>query len=317
MENMKYRDLPMPLPFAIVLTAGLGTRLAPITSVVAKPAVPVGGKALVVRVLEWLAGHGVSDAILNLHHLPHTITRLVGDGGHLGLRVRYSWEPTILGSAGGPRLALSLLPGHTAPLLIVNGDTLTDLDLGLLVEAHARNASEGALVTMAAVPNPRPDHYNGLEIDEAGRVLGVRPKGQADGTWHFIGVQIVDPVVFAGLPLGQPAETVAGLYRDLISTTPGAVRVFRSSASFIDVGTPTDYLDAAWALGTPTSTPGVLIEPGPRDDDGAPVFGAGATFDRCVVWNGATVGGRVSLTRCIVLSDAIVPAGTVASERVF
>lgn len=308
----------MPFPSAIVLTAGLGTRLAPVTSAVAKPAVPVGGKALVVRVLEWLAGHGVTNAVLNLHHLPHTVTAVVGDGTPCGLRVRYSWEPVILGSAGGPRLALSLLPGQTDPVLIVNGDTLTDLDLGALIEAHTENAADGALVTLAAIANPRPDHYNGLEIDEAGRVLRVRPKGDAIGTWHFIGVQMAAPGVFAGLPIGQPAETVAGVYRDLIATRPGAVRVFRSTASFLDVGTPADYINAAWSLGTPsTAHPGVVIEPGGNDDDGPPVLAADATFERCVVWKGATVGARASLTRCIVLSGAIVPAGTIASDRVF
>lgn len=307
----------MLLPPAIVLTAGLGTRLAPITQLVAKPAVPVGGRALVVRVLEWLSGHGVTDAILNLHHLPHTVTGIVGDGTACGLRVRYSWEPVILGSAGGPRLALSLLPGYTEPVLIVNGDTLTDLDLGALQRAHADNVADGALVTLAAIPNPRPDHYNGLEVDAAGRVVGVRPKGNADGTWHFIGVQMAAPSVFADLPLGQPAETISGVYRDLITNRPGAVRVFRSNATFLDVGTPTDYLDAVWTLAPAPAHPGVCIEPGAGDDDVPEVLGPRARFDRCVVWRGGAVGADAVLTRCVVLSDAVVPSGTVAVDRVF
>src|SRR5687767_5879849 len=100
---------PVSLP-TIVLTAGLGTRLDPITRVVAKAAVPMAGKTLVERVLGWLKAQGVDDIVLNLHHRPETVTAIVGDGGELGLRVRYSWEPALLGSAGGPRLALTLWP---------------------------------------------------------------------------------------------------------------------------------------------------------------------------------------------------------------
>ena len=85
-----------------MLTAGLGTRLQPLSRVRAKPAVPVAGQPLVNRIIRWLAGQHVRELVLNLHHLPETITRHVGDGGDLGARVRYSWEFPILGSAGGP-----------------------------------------------------------------------------------------------------------------------------------------------------------------------------------------------------------------------
>ena len=73
----------------IVLTAGLGTRLDPITRLVAKPAVPVGGRTLIEHVLEWLRGQQVFDVVLNLHHRPETITAALGDGSHLGMRARY------------------------------------------------------------------------------------------------------------------------------------------------------------------------------------------------------------------------------------
>ena len=109
---------------ALVLTAGLATRLRPLSLVRAKAAVPVAGQPLVRRILAQLRAAGVSEAVLNLHLLPHTIAGVVGDGSDLGMRVRYSWERPILGSAGGPRLALPLLDEST--FLITNGDTLTD-----------------------------------------------------------------------------------------------------------------------------------------------------------------------------------------------
>src|SRR5688500_5937251 len=113
-----------PLRRALVLTAGLGTRLQPLTLVRAKPAIPVAGEPLVRRLVRWLAAHGVTDVVLNLHHLPATLTAVVGDGSDLGSLVRYSWEqPQVLGSAGGPRQALPILGADA--FLIANGDTLS------------------------------------------------------------------------------------------------------------------------------------------------------------------------------------------------
>src|SRR6185503_20979023 len=98
-----------PLRRALVLTAGLGTRLRPLTLVRAKPAIPVAGEPLVRRIVGRLAAQGVTDVVLNLHHLPATLTRVIGEGADLGVRARYSWEPHLLGSAGGPRRALPLI----------------------------------------------------------------------------------------------------------------------------------------------------------------------------------------------------------------
>src|SRR6476620_11047959 len=119
---------------ALVLTAGLATRLRPLSWVRAKAALPVGDRVIIQRILQWLAAQGVAEAVLNLHHLPHTISGILGDGAAEGLRVRYSWEMPVLGSAGGPRRALPLLSDRT--FLIINGDTLTNVDIGALVDEH-------------------------------------------------------------------------------------------------------------------------------------------------------------------------------------
>src|SRR5438552_4096816 len=126
---------PGPRLPALVLAAGLGVRLRPLTYVRAKPAIPVAGQPIVRRIIRWLASHGVSDLVINLHHLPHTLTTVVGDGSDLSVRVRYSWEgPQVLGSAGGPRQALSVLGAEQ--FFVINGDTLTDVDLARLATAH-------------------------------------------------------------------------------------------------------------------------------------------------------------------------------------
>ena len=115
--------MTLPPRHALVLSAGLGTRLQPLTTVRAKPALPVAGEPLIRRIARWLAGHGITDVVMNLHHLPSTVTAAVGEGQDLGVRVRYSWEhPVVLGTAGGPRQALPLIGSDV--FLIVNGDTL-------------------------------------------------------------------------------------------------------------------------------------------------------------------------------------------------
>jgi len=119
-----------------VLTAGLGTRLRPLTDVRAKPAIPVAGQPMIRRIIRWLVSRGVTDLVLNVHHLPETLTAVVGDGSDLAARVRYSWEqPRVLGTAGGPRLALPLVATDT--FFIINGDTLTDVDLTAIGRTHA------------------------------------------------------------------------------------------------------------------------------------------------------------------------------------
>jgi mannose-1-phosphate guanylyltransferase len=283
---------------ALVLTAGLGTRLDPLTRLVAKAAVPLGDATLIERLLAWLRRQGVRDVVLNLHHLPHTITRVVGDGAHLGLRARYSWEPVILGSAGGPRRALPLMNADT--FLIVNGDTLCDFSLASMLEAHERSHAD---VTLALVPNPAPDRYNGIVLDAEDRVTGWVPKGRAQGSWHFIGVQVAGAAVFADLADGVPAESVAGLYQTLL-TQPGRLRGYRPETSFLDVGTPRDYLKAALSLS------------GPRPKAQGQRPKADRAPDRTVVWPEASVAPGAVLEDCIVAGTIEVPAGFEARQSV-
>jgi NDP-sugar pyrophosphorylase family protein len=290
---------------ALVLTAGLGTRFDPLTRLIAKPAAPIGGKPLIVHILEWLHREGVRDAVLNLHHHPETIAAAVGDGAHLGLRVRYSWEQTVLGSAGGPRHALPLLAdaGGGDEFLVVNGDTLSDFALAPLVDAHERRAAD---VTMAVVPNPRPDAYNGIVLAPDQRVTGFVPKGQAHGSWHFIGVQVCRGSMFAALPDGVPAETVAGIYRDRLAQGDGRIFAWRAPTSFLDVGTPRDYLDAA--LSWTTAADGAI--------DAGAAIDPRAHVTRSVVWDGARIGAGASLDRCILAGGVSVPEGFVAHDAV-
>src|SRR5215510_2710732 len=277
---------------ALVLTAGLATRLRPLSFVRAKAALPIGDRAIVQRILQWLAGHGVNDAVLNLHHLPHTITRIVGDGAEEQVRVRYSWEMPVLGSAGGPRHALPLLASPT--FLIVNGDTLTNVDVGRLVDAHERS---GALVTMAVIPNTEPVKYGGVVADNRGTVTGFTRAGSTEPSFHFIGVQVVEGAAFVSLPDNMPAESVKDVYPALIATRPGSIRAFITDAEFFDIGTPRDYFDTCMRFRAKEPAGSRLRSPGSRVED-------------AIVWEDVQIDPEARLRRCIVTDGVRVPRGS-------
>ena len=282
---------------ALVLTAGLGTRLRPLTDVRAKAAVPVNGEPLVRRIIRSLVRAGVDDLVLNLHHRPETIGAVVGDGADLRARVRYSWEDPVLGSAGGPRRALPLLlDGTRGTYLVVNGDTLTDLDVRDVVATHRR---AGAAVTMALIPNPRPDKYGGVRVED-GRVTGFTRPGAAGDSFHFIGVQAVEPRVFAELPDGVLVESVGRVYPELMRLDPRAIAAHICTAAFQDIGTPADYLETSIAL---------AAEEGDRLVGAAARIAASAVLTRTAVWDDVTIGERARLEECIVCDGAIVPEG--------
>jgi mannose-1-phosphate guanylyltransferase len=184
--------------------------------------------------------------------------------------------------------------------LIVNGDTLCDFSLASMLEAHERSHAE---VTLALVPNPAPDQYNGIVLDAEDRVTGWVPRGRAQGSWHFIGVQVARAAVFADLADGVPAESVAGLYQTLL-TQPGRLRGYRPETTFLDVGTPRDYLEAALSLSGPRPK-----APGQRPK-------AEEASARTVVWPEASVDPGAVLTECIVAGNIEVRAGFNAQQAV-
>ncbi len=300
---------------ALVLTAGLGTRLKPLTYVRAKAAVPVNGDTLARRAVRWLATHGVREAVLNLHHLPETIAGSVGDGSDLGARVRYSWEQPVLGSAGGPRRALPLLvdrPGTAAKsdaarpetFLLVNGDTLTDVDLAAMAAAHV---ASGAAVTMALIPNPQPDKYGGVEVGDGGWVTGFARAGAGRAPYHFIGVQIAEGRVFAGLPDGVPAETVNAVYPALISRDRHSIAAFVSDASFRDIGTPADYLATSAQLAV---LEGDRMAAGTRSR-----VHPSASVRGSALWDDVTIGAGAEIEQCIVCDGVDIPEGACHRRR--
>ena len=284
------------LHHAIILAAGLGTRLLPLTSVRAKPAIPVAGQPLIRRIARRLVAQAVTDLVVNLHHLPATVTSVLGDGSDLGARVRYSWEqPIVLGSAGGPRRALSII--NAAAFFIVNGDTLTDVNLDALAAAHTRSH---ALVTLALIPNREPLRYGGVLLDDELRVTAFAPRGpRATGSFHFIGVQTAEAEAFRLLPEGQAINSVGGAYDELMASRPGSLRGFVTDAAFWDIGTVEDYV----------KTSGAFSETGHDDFSRSSTIDPTARVARSILWDEVDVGAGASVEDCIVTDGVRVPSG--------
>jgi NDP-sugar pyrophosphorylase family protein len=298
----------------MVLAAGLGLRMRPLTLVRAKPVLPVLNRPLLHWTLELLARHGVDDVIVNLHHLPESVTEAVGDGSALGMRVRYSHEKTILGTSGGPRAVRDVLGDE--PFLLVNGDMYFDFDLGALVAHH--RASE-AQATLALLPNPEPKSYGSIVADPTGRVLSLAglPR-RARGTRSlFTGVHVLDPGLLDRLPEGA-SDSVRDLYAPLVAEGERVDGV-RVHGAWYDLGRPRPYRDAQLRLLPGRGRDRVLLHPRARVHPAARVrrsvvgagahVGAEAVVERSILWEGTAVEAGARVEGGIVVSGAVVRRG--------
>jgi len=212
---------------AMLLAAGLGTRLRPLTFSTPKPLIDIGGVGLIEHQLAYLASHGISEVIVNLHHLGRQITDRVGDGSRFGLLVRYSKEPRILGTGGGIKKAEGFFKGE--PFVALNSDALIDADVKALIEAHLESSSVATMVVKELTGG---DPYNPVEIDEDGAVRGF-----SSGRHFYTGLQILGKEMLDALP---PAGSPACLIKDGYEKIIGAglpVKSFLHRGYFNDLGT--------------------------------------------------------------------------------
>jgi mannose-1-phosphate guanylyltransferase len=288
---------------ALVLAAGLGTRLQPLSSFRAKAALPVAGTPLIARILQNVRAAGLTRVVINLHHRADSITGIVGDGSQFGLRVRYSWETDVLGSAGGPARAIPLLESDR--FFIINGDMITDVDMPALARRHIDTNASVTMAVIDALPG-----YNGVVADAAGIVRGFSRRDEAptSGTYHFIGIQAVNAAVFAGVSDSAPSETVHGIYPPLIAARPESVRVFHSQASYFDIGSPRDYLETVRTI--------ARREQRPLDRGANCVIAEEATLIDTVLWDRVSIGAGATLKECIVADDVVVQPGASYSRSV-
>lgn len=301
---------------AMILAAGLGTRLRPYSNCRPKPLFPILGRPLLLHLLAQLRGQGFERIIVNSHHLQNQFVELLrGEPG-----VDLQLEEEILGTGGGLRLALPNLGRE--PVLVLNGDTLMDLDLR---DLRARHLRSGARISLVVHDQPR---FNNLKVSAAGAVEAFRVGAEAvaprrgERLLAFTGVHLLDPAVLGELAPGRFCDIVEHYIQ--LAARGEQINALEVRGHFwADMGTPADYLALhgdllqqrvnPWPGFLPRpATPllvgaGAIVEPGASLDQWAVIgagarVGAGATVRRSVVWDGATVAANVLVEDRIIVA---------------
>ena len=328
---------------AVILVGGEGTRLRPLTSTVPKPVVPLVDRPFIVYMLQWLQGHGVTDAILSCGFLATSVRNVLGDGSQLGLRLRFVEEPEPRGTAGALKYAEEFLDER---FLMLNGDVLTDIDLTAQLAQHERTGATG---TLALVPVPDPSAYGLVRLHEDHAVKEFVEKPSADEIDTNLisaGAYVLERRVLDLVPPGRNLSIEREIWPRLVGD---GLFGYPSQAYWLDIGTPERYLQGTFDIlegnvhtgvqdrlaGTYLAVgervraagrivPPAIVERGCDIADAAHVgslvvlgegvrVGRGTTIERSVVLNGAEIGAGCKLTDCIVAAGARIGDGTIIS----
>lgn len=218
---------------AMILAAGRGERMRPLTDHTPKPLLPVGGKPLIAWHIERLVRAGITELVINHARLGKQIEQALGDGSRFGARIRYSDEGTALETAGGIAFALPLL--GDAPFAVINGDIWCDYDFAQLPALAAALQQHGDLAHLVLVDNPEHNPKGDFALAD-GRVTDRAPK------LTFSGIGLYQPALFAAITRGSKAP-LAPLLRAQIAA--GRVSGEHHRGQWLDIGTPArlDELD--------------------------------------------------------------------------
>lgn len=221
----------MKIDKAILLAAGLGTRLRPLTLTTPKPLLPLDGALLIDHQLNYLARAGIKEIAINLYHLGEKIKKHVGNGSRYNLSVVYSEEPEILGTGGGIKKAATLL--NAGAFLVLNSDALQDTDIAGLIEVHENS---GATATMVVKRLSNMDNYNPVDISEDGELNSF-----GKGDYFYTGLQILRQEAMEALPPpGKASCLVNDGYLNLLKNGK-RICTFIHDGYFSDLGTPDRY----------------------------------------------------------------------------
>jgi len=235
---------------ALVLAAGMGTRLGPLTQYVPKPMLPIGGRPLLEYILELLRRHGITDIALNLHHRPDAILRHFGSGEAWGVHLRYSYEASLLGSAGTALRQLAWV--YPEPFLVYYGDVYTDADLSRLIERHL---ASDATATIVVHQVDDPSQKGVVEYNTHGRVRRFVEKPPAErvfSNWVNSGIYVLNPEVLHYVT-GIPSDFGSDVFPRLLEAGCH-IQVHPITDTLIDIGTPENY-QLAQQLVSPDSNP--------------------------------------------------------------
>jgi NDP-sugar pyrophosphorylase family protein len=291
----------------MIVAAGLGTRLRPLTELRPKPAVPVRGVPMLAVTLRWLRHHGVSEVVINTHHLPELLEETARRHCPTGLALRFSREPALLDTGGGIRRVASFLR-ESDPCLLVGGDMLIDADLTALVERHRARRDA---ITLLLRDDPRIESFGSIGVDADGRVRRIASRLDLGGEVRkglYPWVNVVSARAFDALPDAEVFSHFAGWIAPMLERGAADIRGELSLPSVWEpVGTLREYLQANF------SPPALSYL-----DLDAVGAGLGTRFTpEAVIGAGASIGPGARLRRVVIWDGENVPAELDASEGVF
>jgi len=291
---------------ALILAAGLGTRLAPLTLFRAKPAVPFLNRPIINYALDSVRQAGASQVFINLHHLPETVLTAVGDASD----VLFSFEPAVLGTAGAIGKLRKWLGNE--PIVLCNGKIYFEQDLDEVLHFHHER---GNWVTMVVVPYREHQPFTPVSADEEGNIVGFGLKGSpvTKSRYIFTGVHILSPDVLNQIPEG-PSDTVRDIYPRLMAQNK-PVRVFVSQASWSEISTPGRFLGES--LRVLTSREISVLSHDSTDVLGKQVvigkqveIGADCRLENSIIWDNVVIGSNVRLHGCVISSSTRLPSSS-------
>ncbi|GAB4250181.1 MAG: hypothetical protein Kow00129_11020 [Thermoleophilia bacterium] len=326
---------------AMIMAAGLGTRLRPLTSLISKPMAPILNRPALYHILELLKRHGITEVVMNIHYFPETITGYFGDGSELGMSVRYAYEPELLGTAGGVKNNEAFLRNGT--FIVMSGDALTDLDLDAALATHRE---KGGIATLAVKEVDDPSEYGVMIADGRDRVTGFQEKPQPEEALSNLcnaGIYVFEPEIFDRIPPNSFYDFGRQVLPELVEDDI-PFYVHRIAGYWNDVGSLYEYRQGnfdALEERVKIERPGVELRPGvlagPRSYvseearvDGRVLLGAhcrvegaaeirgpvvlgdycvvedGACVSRSVVWNGVRVGAGAKVADSTLASHVSV-----------
>ncbi len=284
----------------MIVAAGLGTRLRPLTELCPKPALPVRGVPLIAYNLRLLAAAGVDEVVINTHHLPAILEREARAWCPSGVTLRFSYERELLDTGGGIRRVVDFLR-ESDPAIVIGGDMLIDFDLEVLLAAHRQS---GAAISTLLLDDPRASRFGTIGIDDDGRVRRIANRFRARGapetrcglyTW----VNVFRPESYDYMPERDRFSHFDAWWIPVIEADPDAVRgslVSRDTCRWEPVGTPEEYLQVNFDVPPPAffdvaaeaARTGATLRPGRVVGRDCTVAGE-ANLERVVVWDGQQV----------------------------
>jgi NDP-sugar pyrophosphorylase family protein len=290
---------------AMVLSAGYGTRLWPLTEDRTKPAIPILGKPLVGYVAEYLAGYGFDEIVVNLHHRPDSVRKALGDGSRFGVKLHYVEEPVILGTSGALDNTREFFESDT--FLVVNGKIITDIDLNAALDTHRKT---GAIATLVLLPNTRRERFSVVETS-GDRVVAFRgmpsEKNVGPTPLMFTGIQILEPRIFDYIPRGVFSHSTTDVYPQAIANGE-IVAVHVTNGRWRELSTLKRYLDISLEM---------LRESGQQYVAGAgAVIAPTATVTDAILWDGVQIDAGARVEQCILADEVRISTNEVIESAV-